>query len=80
DQNIEGDRILYLAFQTKSQKYFTKELQKTVTLHDPTITWSDYDQVVVLDCPDQKDLLKEIANEGSFTPVSYTHLTLPTKL
>ena len=23
-----GDRILYLAFQTKSQKYFTKELQK----------------------------------------------------
>lgn len=76
DQNIEGDRILYLAFQTKSQKYFTKELQKAVTLYDPTITWSDYDQLVVLDCPDQKDLLKEIANEGSFTRI-YLYLYSP---
>ncbi|MGX7203634.1 single-stranded-DNA-specific exonuclease RecJ [Enterococcus pingfangensis] len=76
DQRIESGQILYLAFQQKSQKFFTQELQQTVTLYDETISWSDYDQLAVLDCPDQKELLKEVLKKGTFERI-YLYLYSP---
>ncbi|MDT2595734.1 single-stranded-DNA-specific exonuclease RecJ [Enterococcus dongliensis] len=76
DQQIEGGQVLYLAFQLKSQHFFAKKLQQEVTLYTETISWSEYDQLVVLDCPDQKGLLKEISQKGNFERI-YLYLYSP---
>ncbi len=68
-QKIENGRTLYLAFKTANQKFFTKELRETITLYDGTLDWQGYDQLIVLDCPDQKELLKEIISNGNFDRV-----------
>ncbi|MFC4771477.1 single-stranded-DNA-specific exonuclease RecJ [Enterococcus hermanniensis] len=68
-QKLENGRPLYLAFQEASQKFFAKELQETITLYDETILWQDYDQLIVLDCPDRKEVLKEIIRGGNFERV-----------
>lgn len=52
------------------------ELQQPITLYDKTIDWSEYDQLVVLDCPDQKELLKEISHKGQFERI-YLYLYSP---
>lgn len=76
NQKIESGQALYLAFQPSSQKFFAKELQQSITLYDSSINWADYDQLIVLDCPDQKELLKEISNEGHFERI-YLYLYSP---
>lgn len=76
NERIENGRILYLAFQSTSQKFFSKELQESITLYNPAIEWSNYDQLVVLDCPDHKELLKEISTTGNFERI-YLYLYSP---
>lgn len=76
EQKINGDQILYLAFQTKTQKFFSKELGIPVTLYDQSIPLMQFDHLVVLDCPDQKELLKEIVKNGNFERV-YLYLYSP---
>lgn len=66
NQKIESGRTLYLAFQTASQKFFEKELRESITLYDKSIDWTEYEQLIVLDCPDHKELIKEISNKGNF--------------
>lgn len=68
-QKIENGRTLYLAFKTANQKFFMNELRETITLYDATLDWQGYDQLIVLDCPDQKELLKEIISNGNFDRV-----------
>ncbi|MBO0450700.1 single-stranded-DNA-specific exonuclease RecJ [Candidatus Enterococcus murrayae] len=75
-EKIENGKVLYLAFQPNSQKFFVNELQQPITLYDKTIDWSEYDQLVVLDCPDQKELLKEISHKGQFERI-YLYLYSP---
>lgn len=75
-QKIDGGKILYLAFKKRSQKLFTKELSQTITLYDASINWGDYTQLVVLDCPDHKELLKEVVAAGDFEQV-YLYLYSP---
>lgn len=75
-QKIEGSKVLYLAFRSQSQKFFAKELQMPITLYDQQIAWTDYDQLVVLDCPDYKDTLKELINESIFDRI-YLYLYSP---
>ncbi|MFC0276120.1 single-stranded-DNA-specific exonuclease RecJ [Enterococcus devriesei] len=65
-QKIEDDGALYLAFKKPSQKLFANELQRSITLYDKAIDWSAYEQLIVLDCPDQKELLQEIVDLGKF--------------
>lgn len=66
NQKIEYGKTLYLAFQSNSQTFFAEELQQSIALYDRSINWANYEQLVVLDCPDQKELLKEISIEGNF--------------
>lgn len=66
NRKIEYGKTLYLAFQSNSQTFFAEELQQSITLYDRSINWANYEQLVVLDCPDQKELLKEISIEGNF--------------
>ncbi|WP_427814099.1 single-stranded-DNA-specific exonuclease RecJ [Enterococcus sp. 22-H-5-01] len=68
-QKIENGRTLYLAFKTANQKFFMNELRETITLYDATLDWQGYDQLIVLDCPNQKELLKEIISNGNFDRV-----------
>lgn len=75
-QKIEGSKVLYLAFRSQSQKFFAEELQMPITLYDQQIAWTDYDQLVVLDCPDYKDTLKELINESVFDRI-YLYLYSP---
>ena len=76
NQKIESGQTLYLAFQPSSQKFFAKELQQPITLYDQSINWADYDQLIVLDCPNQKELLKEISDKGHFERI-YLYLYSP---
>ncbi|MDT2753653.1 single-stranded-DNA-specific exonuclease RecJ [Enterococcus pseudoavium] len=76
NQKIEGSKVLYLAFRSQSQKFFAEELQMPITLYDQQIAWNDYDQLVVLDCPDYKDTLKELINESVFDRI-YLYLYSP---
>lgn len=66
NQKIEGGRVLYLAFRSQSQNFFAKELQQPIKLYDDTISWDDYDQLVILDCPDQKEVIKKITVAAHF--------------
>lgn len=66
NQKIDSGKALYLAFQKENQKFFSKELQHSIVLYDATIDWTDYDQLIVLDCPDHKELLQEITIAGHF--------------
>lgn len=75
-QKIEAERALYLAFKKPSQKLFAKELQQPITLYDKEIDWSAYEQLIVLDCPDHKELLQEIVNLGNFQRI-YLYLYSP---
>lgn len=75
-QKIDSAQVLYIAFQNKTQKLFSKELEIPVTLYDRSISLTQYDQLVVLDCPDQKELLKEIVKDGNFERI-YLYLYSP---
>ncbi|MGO3603362.1 MAG: single-stranded-DNA-specific exonuclease RecJ [Enterococcus malodoratus] len=76
NQKIESGNVLYLAFEEKSQNLFAKELEQPITLYNEAIPWSDFDQLVVLDCPDQKELLKNISISGRFERI-YLYLYSP---
>ncbi|MGX7125952.1 single-stranded-DNA-specific exonuclease RecJ [Enterococcus viikkiensis] len=65
-QKIEDENALYLAFKKPSQRLFTNELQRSIMLYDKEIDWSAYEQLIVLDCPNQKELLQEIVALGNF--------------
>nr|WP_246601402.1 single-stranded-DNA-specific exonuclease RecJ [Enterococcus alishanensis] len=70
-QKIDGDKLLYLAFQPKTKKVFQPIFGDQIITFDQALPAEidSYQQLVVLDCPDELAILKQIVHLGNFQKV-----------
>ncbi|WP_438713756.1 single-stranded-DNA-specific exonuclease RecJ [Enterococcus sp. AZ109] len=71
NQPLETASTLYLAFQEKSRDVLTDTLQHQVQVYnkDHLTEYAEYRQLVVVDCPSDKELIKSIISNSSFERV-----------
>lgn len=71
NQPLESANTLYLAFQEKSREILSNTLQQQVQVYQEAnqSAYANYRQLVIVDCPNDQEIIKSLVKNGDFERV-----------